>query len=239
MSGIKQASAELEAKRSGGGGSGPQSIWFKLKAGQETIVRFLEQDDEVHWAMMHEVPVEGRQWGRSVPCVDQERDGTPCPGCEADLPRKFQGYINVIWDDAPVFKRDDQGKVVRDSTGDIVVLDNKPQPAIWSSGIRLFEELEELNTNYRGLKTRRFKVKRKGSGFDTKYVFSPENIDSGPQDFSSQEEQLASQKGDLSQHVNPFTYEEFEKVMNGGSSQSSNGGNQQSQQRANPFMRRS
>ncbi len=70
MSGIKQASAELEAKRSGGN-SGPTSIWFKLKAGQETTVRFLEQDDEVHWAMMHEVPVEGRQWGRSVPCVDQ------------------------------------------------------------------------------------------------------------------------------------------------------------------------
>jgi hypothetical protein len=192
---------------------------------------------------MHEVPVEGRQWGRDVPCVDQERDGTPCPGCEQDLPRRFKGFINVIWDDAPVFKRDKDGKLVKDSTGDPVVLGHKPQVALWSSGIRLFEELDEINANYKGLTSRRFKVKRKGSGFDTKYVIVPEDIDSGRQEFSEEEKKLAEGKYDLTPYVKAPTYDEFEKDASGqrqgggGFQQRQNGDGGQQAPRRNPFMR--
>jgi hypothetical protein len=212
--GVKQASAEIEARRSNTG-TIQSALWFRLKSGGETIVRFLEQDEDIHWAMMHEVPVDGRQWGRDVACVDQERDGTPCPGCEEDLPRKFKGYINVIWDDAPVFKRDDNGKLVKDTTGDPVVIDHTPQVAIWSSGIRLFEDLDDLNSTWRGLVSRRFKVKRTGSGFDTKYRISPEDVDSGPQPLSEREQILADKKYDLNEYVKPPSYEEFQKEING------------------------
>src|SRR5436190_4264840 len=200
--GVRKTSAEIESRR-GGGGIG--SLWFRLGPGEDTTVRFLEQDEDIHWAQMHEVPVEGRQWGRDVACCDQEKDGTPCPGCEADLPRRFKGYINVIWEDAPVFKRDKEGKMVRDSEGDPVVVDHKPQVAIWSSGIRLFEELDEINANYKGLMSRRFRVKREGTGFDTKYVVSPVDIDSGPQPMTADETALAADKPDLSANVKPLT----------------------------------
>lgn len=234
FSGVRQASADIEAKRSQGGGQ--SALWFRLGAGEETVVRFLEQDDDIHWAMMHEVPVEGRKWGRDVPCVDQDKDGTPCPGCERDLPRRFKGYINVIWDDAPVFKRDESGKVVRDSTGDPVITGKKPQVAIWSSGIRLFEDLDEINANYKGLTSRRFKVKRTGEGFDTKYRINPEDIDSGVQELSPAEKELAGNKYDLNEYVKPGSYEEFEKELTGGNGGGGGGGFQQAPPK-NPFMR--
>ena len=236
--GIRKAAADVEARRAAGGGAG--ALWFKLAPGEETVVRFLEQNDDLAYAYMHEVPVEGRQWGRPVPCCDQDQDGTPCPGCERDMPRKFAGYINVLWDDAPVFKRDENSKMVRDTQGDPVVLGHKPQVAIWSSGIKLFEQLDEINTNYRGLMSRRFKVKRKGSGFDTKYYISPEDVDSGPQEMSASDKELLAQKYDLNEYIKPRTYEDFLKELEGGGNRGGgNGGNAVEQAAsANPFIRR-
>lgn len=232
FSGVRDASAAIEAKR---GSGGPGALWFRLRSGDETVVRFLEQDDDIFWAHMHEVSVEGRSWPKMVPCLDQEKDGTPCPGCERDLNRKFQGYINVIWDDAPVFKRDGDGKMARDRLGDPIVIDNKPQVAVWSSGIRLFEELDEINANFKGLMSRRFKVKRKGEKLDTKYHISPENVDTGPQPLSEAEEKLAAEKFDLSQYTKPGTYDEFLKELGEGNVPQQNG--DQPQQQRNPFMR--
>ena len=233
--GVRSASAELEARR----GSGTGVLWFRLRSGDETIVRFLEQDDDIAWAHMHKVPVEGRSFGRNVPCLDQDRDGTPCPGCERDLPRTFQGFVNVIWDDAPVFKRDSDGKMVKDRMGDPVVLEHKPQVAVWSSGIRLFEELDEINANYRGLTSRRFKVKRKGEKLDTKYHISPAEVDGGAQPMTEAEQELAKNKYDLAPHVTPGSYEDFLKELGESNGAVGHGqGNSQPQQRVNPFMRK-
>ena len=232
--GVRRTSAEIE-QRKNSGGSSQGSLWFRLQPGQETVVRFLEQDDDIHWAHMHEVPQEGRSWGRDVPCLDQDRDGTPCPGCERDLPRKFKGYINVIWDDAPVFKRGEDGRILKDQYDKVIVVGNKPQPAIWSSGIRLFENLDEINANYRGLRSRRFKVKRKGEKLNTTYVVTPENVDEGAQDFSAEELEMQENKYDLSVYVKPPTYEEFmAELGQGGHQQNYNGGEQR---QVNPFLR--
>lgn len=237
--GVRSASAELEARR----GSGGNILWFRINSGDETIVRFLEQDDDIHWAYMHPIPVEGRQFGRNVPCVDQERDGTPCPGCERDMKRTFQGFINLLWHDAPVFKRDSDGRMVKDRVGDPVIVDHKPQVAIWSSGIRLFEELDEVNLNFRGLMSRRFKVKRKGEKLDTKYHIAPEDVDSGPQEMTAEEIKLAEGKYDLAPHVTPGTYEDFLKELGEGGNSIGHGQGEsnspsQSGRRVNPFMRR-
>lgn len=233
FSGVRQASAEIEARR---GSGGPGALWFRLKAGDEAIVRFLEQDDDIHWAMCHEVPVEGRQWGKDVPCLDQEKEGEECPGCDADLPRRFKGYINLIWQDAPVFKRDGDGKLVKDRLGDLVITGTKPQVAIWSSGIRLFEQLDEINANFKGLSSRRFKVKRKGEGLNTTYSINPEDVDSGPQDFSDEEGKLAADKYDLADFVKPPALEDFRKELGQGGGGSN--GQAAAPQSKNPFMRK-
>jgi hypothetical protein len=207
--GVRQASAEVESRR----GSGKSALFFKLAAGQETEVRFLEQDDDVAYCYVHYVPVEGRAWGRPVACLDQEKDGTPCPGCERGMDRKFLGYINLVWFDAPVYKRDTEGKIVKDRLNDPVVQGVKPQVALWSSGIRLFEELDEINTNFKGLRSRRFKVKRKGEGLNTKYAIGPVDVDSGPQEFTSEERKLEDEKYDLVEWTTPGSYEDFLKEL--------------------------
>ena len=232
---VRQASAELEARRTSGPGAG--ALWFRLKSGEEAIVRFLEQDDDVACCQCHEVPVEGRQWGRDVPCLDQERDGTPCPGCERDLPRRFKGWVNLIWFDAPVFKRDSENKIVKDRLNDPVVIGNKPQVALWSSGIRLFEELEEINANYKGLTTWRFKVKRKGQGLDTKYIIVPEDVTSGATPFDDAEKKLAEDKYDLNEFIKPPSYEDFLKALGQGGQSAGNGQQASPEARPNPFMR--
>ena len=231
--GIRDAAADIESRKGGASQRGPGALYFRLQDGEETNVRFLEQDDDIVWCWMHEIPVEGRSWGRQTPCLDQERDDTPCPGCERDMDRKFRGFINLIWEDAPIFKRDEQGKIVRDSTGDPVSLGTKAQVGIWSSGIRLFEELDEINANYKGLMSRKFKVKRKGSRLDTKYLISPQDIDAGPQEMGEEEAVLAESKFDLSEFVTPKSYDEFLTELTGGVS---NGGGTE-QQAVNPFMR--
>lgn len=231
---IRKAAAELGNRRTFGNSG---VLYFKLEAGQETVVRFLEQDEDVFCAMMHEIPVENRSWGRNVPCLDQARDGTPCPGCERDMDKRFKGFINVIWFDAPVYLRDAEGKLIRDTSNNRPIKDGtRPQVAVWNSGIKLFEELEEINANYKGLMSRRFKVKRKGSGLDTKYVIVPEDIDSGPQPMSEEEQKLAAEKPDLNQFTRPGTYDEFMTELGGGQSQNRFGG--QTPNRANPFMRK-
>ena len=241
FAGVRKASDEIESRRGSGGSN---VLYFRLKGGEEAIVRFLEQDDDISWCMMHEVPVDNRSFGRNVPCLDQEKDNTPCPGCEREMDRRFKGFINLIWYDGPVFKRDDKGKIVKDSTGDPVVIGHKPQVAVWNSGIRLFEELDEINTNYKGLRSRPFKIKRKGEGLDTKYHISPADPDGGATPMDDAEEKLAADKPDLNQFVVPGTYDEFLKDLGeggGGSGgfggRNNNGGDQQGGQKQNPFMR--
>ena len=133
---------------------------------------------------------------------------------------------------------------MKDRLGDPVVLGTKPQVAVWNSGIRLFEELDEINTNYKGLMSRPFKIKRKGEGLDTKYHISPADPDAGAVPMDGDEEKLAAEKFDLNQFTKPGTYDEFLKELGegggsggGGGGGEQNGGNQQGQDRKNPFMR--
>jgi hypothetical protein len=120
------------------------------------------------------------------------------------------------------------------------VISEKPQVAVWNSGIRLFEELDEVNINYKGLMSRPFRVKRKGEGLDTKYVITPWDIDAGAEPMSDEEEKLAAEKYDLNQFTKPGTYDEFLKELGegggggGGRDREQNGGGQP---RTNPFMR--
>jgi len=234
--GVKQTSEEIQARRNAGGDGGTSALWFRLADGESAIVRFLEQGEDIFWCYMHEVPVEGRNFGRDVVCCNQENDGTPCPGCEQDLQRKFKGFVNLIWNEAPIFKRDKEGKLEKED-GKVVITGHKPQVAVWGSGIRVFEELEEVNTDYRGLRSRRFKVKRKGVKLDTKYHISPADTDGGKEDFTAAEKELEAKKYDLNTFIKPPSYDEFLKELGQSPQQHNGGGSGEQQGRGNPFMR--
>lgn len=234
FSGVRQVSADVEARR---GSGGLNALWFRLDDGESAVVRFLEEGDGIFWCHMHEVPVENRSFGRDVGCCNQDDDGTACPGCEQGLPRRFKGFINLIWDEAPVFKRDSEGKMIKED-GQATIVGHKPQVAVWGSGIRVFDELDEVDGSFRGLRSRHFKVKRKGVKLSTKYTIKPADPDSGPQPFTAEEKKLEEGKYDLNQFIKPPSYAEFQKELGGSSGGSRNGGGASEPERPrNPFMR--
>ena len=223
--GIKQRSEQQKARsqfRNQKQFDGPPPLYFSIKDGETAHVRFLEENDDVHYADVHEIPVEGRSWGITTPCLDQNAEGLPCPGCERGLDRKFKGYINVVWFDAPVWKRDENQRLVKDDFGNKISIGQKTQVAIWTSGIRLFEKLEVINDRYKGLSSRRFEVIRKGKDLPF-YEITPVDIDGGPQDFSPTEEELAQDKPNLDMYTVPGSKEDFLMKLGEGVPQNQNG----------------
>jgi hypothetical protein len=97
--------------------------------------------------------------------------------------------------------------------------------------------LDETNANYRGLRSRRFRIKRKGSGLSTKYSIAPEDVDSGSQKMTDKEKKLESDKYDLREFTKSPSYDEFLKELGEVPEQNQNGSGDQTPK--NPFMRKS
>lgn len=227
MSSAQEAFADIEARKNSGGGD--SRLWFKLpKPGDTAVVRFLEGGDDVAWCWTHQLPARGKQrYGDDIPCVDQDdsgrRKGAACPGCEASDDRAFNGYINVIWRGAPVFKRDEKGFFEK-KDGEMVVVGTADQVAVWNRGSQTFQELAGKEATYKGLMSRDFRITRFGTGFDTKYVIEPVVADDGtsnPTPFTENDKKLMAEKYDFTADTTPGSYEEYKRLRDGGGS---NGG---------------
>jgi hypothetical protein len=211
---VKEASERL-SRNSGGSGSGV--FYLKLPDDQDSaIIRFLEQGDEVYSYWYHDFSHADKKngWRNRFPCLDLNDEGTPCPGCEQELPRRFQGLINVIWRDAPVLKKDDEGNFVRNKkTNEIEVDGNADQVAVWRGGIELFKLLAKKDAAYKGLGTRDVEVVRDGTGLDTTYSVEPADLDAGASELSDADQELAKDKYDLDEVANYKTYDEAEEII--------------------------
>jgi hypothetical protein len=220
MKGVRGVVQDIEARKNSSGGGGP--LWLKVGDGESVTVRFLEQGEDVKWAWCHEVPQAGQQWPRLVVCRDQDeagqQSGEPCPGCEANYKRKFQGWINVIWRDAPVFEREKPepgktfGRMKKGPDGRLIQQGTEDQVAVWQAGVVVFEELDGKDVTYKGLTSRDFVIKRRGTGMATKYTIEPADPDAGPVVMSSNDKKLAEGKQDLTGKVSPEPYDSWGKT---------------------------
>ena len=207
--GAVTAAAQDINERKNSGGDFEKKKYLRLpKDGDKATVRFLESGDDVVSAWCHVVPHPKIQWGIKIPCRDQdaetgERIGADCPGCEQGLKRTFQGWINAIWRDAPVYEVDSDGKVDFNS-----VVGNEDQVVVWQSGINVFEDLQVQDETY-GLDSRDFIVRRRGTGKNTTYNVLP--VDGGPTTMSKADEALAEGKYDLNEVSTPPDYEVWGK----------------------------
>jgi hypothetical protein len=230
--GIRQASAEIQARRESGGGDFERKL--KLQDGDTARVRFLEpnEGDPVKWAWCHEVPAIGKQkWGDSIPCLDQRGKGeVDCPACASEdndvRKRKFKGYINLIWRDAPVFKEDSEGKKDWNT-----IVGTADQIAVWEFGITVAEELDAINAKYGGLPSRDFEVTRKGEKLNTRYSIQPADPDAGRVAMSSADDELAGQKYDLKKKITPPSADVMAKRARG---ESTNTGGEKPHASADP-----
>jgi hypothetical protein len=198
------------------------ALYLKLpNDGDEAVVRFLEEGDEVYSFWFHDFSHvdAGEGCKTKVPCLDQEEDGTPCPGCREGLPRKFQGLINVIWRDGPVFAKNDDGSIDWDNqtgTGDVV--------AVWRQGITVFNKVLRRKDEKFGLTTRDFDIVRQGTNWnDTSYSVDPNDPDAGKKPLSAADKKLAENKYDLEKLARFVDEETFEKIIDKKLGESSNG----------------
>ena len=179
-------------------------------------VRFLEEGEDVYGYWVHNFskqdPING--WKTTFPCLDQEDTGANCPGCEYDLHRTFRGLINVIWRNAPVYKKDEDERLVKDSSGNYIQIDEKDQIAVWNQGIKVFTMLGNKDIAYKGLTSRDFVVTRSGTRPDnTVYSVEAADVDGGPQPLSEADIELANDKYKLEELANFKTYEESLEIV--------------------------
>jgi hypothetical protein len=218
---FEDAAQEASERNSTGGYA---KLRLKLEDGQEAIVRFLEEGDSVAGAWFHKVTVEGRTFPVRVICLDQDdetgaRNGTDCPGCDQSLPRSFRGYFNVIWRDAPVFKRNDEGKVVKDSQNKLQIVGNETQVALWETDEETAFALADVDESFKGLTSRDFKIKRRGEKLATTYTVQPADADGGPQPMSEEDIALAkAEANDLDALLAKPDYNKWGKGSGGGGS---------------------
>lgn len=140
--------------------NGPQVSFFSLKDGEEAIVRILisnYNDFDIH--TVHNVKMEGYQYGRRMNCLRQPNDPMEmCPLCAADQKLEQKMYIHMI-----------QYTV----EGDKIV----PHAKVWERSIldRGFgvNAFKTYLTNYGDLSEMICKITRTGSGLNTNYTFIP------------------------------------------------------------------
>jgi hypothetical protein len=225
MSFLNQAREDIETRKAAAGSGGGGRLYFRVGENDTQIVRFLDEGDELeskNVAWFHKTPPsEGRPYGTWVPCRDQDvvtgaRIGEPCPGCERNAEdyevckRQVHGFVNIIWRNAPVFTRDDKGKIVKEGNKPVVE-GYADQLAVWEAGYNVFDELVGLDTAVKGLKSRDFKVTRTGTSFNTKYTILPVDFDAGPQPMSEADKEIEGTKRDFEPDVTPSSYEEWGK----------------------------
>lgn len=198
---LATAKKDIDERRNSGGGD--YIRYFRLGDGESTIVRFLEEGDNVACGWVHLVKVPGRSFPLQVPCIDQDDEGRrnlgkDCPGCEQEFDLKFRGKVNMIQRDAPIQEKND-GKWETVGYDDDVV--------VWDVSFEVLQDLQEKDFDYKGLKSRDFKIKRVGEKFDTKYFISPADPDGGPQPMSAADKELELDKYDLNELTAPQSYE--------------------------------
>lgn len=269
LAGVSAAKQRQEEKRKAATTGGRR--FLKLDDKATALVRFLEQDDDFTTIYVHGVPKlskNGKRYTQDVVCLDQEEKGVFCPGCKKraevanpkknrDYARRFKFYVNIIWHDAPLYKfeENDEGEkrmvigdngpefeMETDDEGNEVVK-RGPVLALWSGGIRAAEELDHVNSKYKGLMSRPFEVERDGTGLDTTYKVGPAVDDEGNAmpvtpllDF---EEEMAENKYDLSEYTkkpDPDNYFGTEDEGSGGDAEEKT--STDLAKKPNPFQRK-
>ena len=152
-------SAQQAAKRAsaGTGSSRPQSNtrfvneWLK-NDGDTVVVRFpYHSMDDIKFETTHTVTFPGERFGKRVRC-----EGDNCPLCKQGVKVDTRFFVKAI-------------VYVTDPTNGSVSL----VPAIWDRPAAFADiDLKNLLTEYGDLTESLFKIKRNGSGLDTRYTIS-------------------------------------------------------------------
>lgn len=223
MNKFERGREESKQRRASGGGGGTN--FLKVPDEGEIQIRILEDFDEINvqGGYFHRMPngTGGRKYGFQEICLDQDEEGNmtgeECPGCEAeaeveeggDFRRRLVFYVNVIWRDQPVRKKDAKGKWKdTDEVADQLALWEISQESAQNS-------MYEANLTYKSLTNRDFILRRRGEGYDTTYTLNPVTDDEGEtvkKALTKADKELAEKKADLTEKMATKDVAEWGKV---------------------------
>jgi hypothetical protein len=214
--------------------------FFLPKNVDEAQVRFVDNMNEMVWAYTHSIPNPNydpsRKGGRKFvhrTCLDQQLDGEiPCPGCEVGYERAPRGrhvWINLIWRDRAVLKRDPE---TNRAVQPYEVIGHEDQIMVWEGGKTVLDILISLNKDFgendrdpNGITSRDFTIRSTG---DQRRPY--EAARRLPDDLGRDEadKALMAEKFDLKKLALPLSYEDFAAEIPGfkAKSQPTNGDSQ-------------
>jgi hypothetical protein len=197
--------------------------WVKVPDGESTIVRVIDVGKDFRDGFVHPVEFErkGRKsFTRDVMCLDQDDDGTPCPGCRDDLDRRYKFWARCIEREAE--KTNDNGKTIG----------YEDQVKILSSGKRLVTALNKKHKK-RDLSLRDVEIEREGTGWDTDYTV--EWVDEEDNPLTDAELKLIEESGiDLDRYTTVPDFDDFYELPDRDSDDDDDVG-ERSKRRGSPF----
>lgn len=239
LSRIKQSKQESDARRAAYDAAGPSQRRLVVRDQETVKVRALEQGEEVWSVYVHRLPPQpGRQYGDPVWCLDQENQpDANCPACNRAIRREERVVINVIWYNAPRWKKGQDGKALKDANGELIYDGVEDVVATWNTSVTNGGRLEHLDTNLQnkydgaGLTNAILTIKREGQGKETTYQI---DIDEVAQP-SANDIALFKSKTDPRDVIKKLSRGDMERVFSGGGLPS--GDSQPSESSDNAFAR--
>lgn len=172
--------------------------WLRIEDGEVVTVRVVDVGADFKDAYVHRVPMttedddgNEKSYFSDVPCLDQDEQGVPCPGCKKNLPRRYKFWCNVIVRD----HEDEDGK-----TADRIM--------ILSGGINLARKLGKMDAKH-GLINRDIEIEREGVKKKTKYDADWADDENVP--LSDADEKLVEKKHNIAKYAEPPSFEDFFK----------------------------
>lgn len=215
LSKIRQSSEEAAARRAAfdEGGTGLRRLTIK-NSGESVKVRFLESGEDVWSVYTHKLPAPpGREYGDTILCLDQDNAGVYCPACARNVARSERVTINAIWFDAPKWKRDAQGKIVKDGNGKFEQVGVETVVATWECSMANGGRLDMLDTKHGGLTPHIFEITRRGVKKDTTYDIDLDAANVNP---TPAEVELFKGKPDPRKLIKLLTSGDMDRAYSGG-----------------------
>lgn len=183
LSRIKQSKQAADARRAAYDEAGPRQRRLVVKDGETVRVRPLEEGDQVWSVYIHRMPPPaGRSYGDAVMCLDQENaPDANCPACNRAIKREERVVLNVIHYNAPKWKKDKDGKALKDANDDLIYDGVEDAVVTWETSVTNGGRLEHLDTNQQnkvgvGLTGSILAIKREGTNKETKYQIDVDEV---------------------------------------------------------------
>lgn len=219
---VNEAVAASEARRAQAGNFSHELRSKDIReAGGEVVVRFLEQGNEgpdaVNVYPRHEynVPDSRAKSGyftQRFTCLKERDPNADCPGCNSGLENKPRTVYNMIQRNRPVFRKGQDGKIMRDPAGNPYIDGVQDQVVFWECASTTANMMQRKDNDYKGLMSRDFRLQWTGANYQP-YELVPADVDGGPQPMSENDRALAAKKHNLDDVYKPPTVQEAAQIV--------------------------